>query len=246
MREPLIRGDDFRCAVRRSVTDCHWYLPSSFEKYAAVWVIGYLLSNAKLTHSEIFHCGVGLDFARGLVGSEGAGTARFVGADCGRWVWQVGRCRSVGGRFQRRWVPRVGVDSGGGLCEGGSESLPSLGDGGGPPPGGVDPKSDLSGAPGDAGCDVQHPVAEGFDLTRGQVAVFGEADQFGPGHQICCREDDFKPCGVGVCLTAIGLTCMCPSSVAQRKKFISAESSRSHLAPPIRRGLRSAKRRQSS
>ena len=88
-------------------------------------------------------------------------TARLVGADCGRW-----------------------------LCEGGSESLPSLGDGGGPPPGGVDPESDLSGAAGDAGGDVQHPVAEGFDLTRGQVAVFGEADQFGPGHQICCREDD--------------------------------------------------------
>ena len=56
----------------------------------------------------------------------------------------------------------------------------------------------MSGAAGDAGCDVQHPAAEGFDLTRGQVAVFGEADQSGRGHQICCRQDDFKPCGVGV------------------------------------------------
>jgi hypothetical protein len=30
--------------------------------------------------------GPSLDFARGLVGSEGAGTARLVGVDCGRWV----------------------------------------------------------------------------------------------------------------------------------------------------------------
>src|SRR5882757_6316291 len=57
---------------------------------------------------------------------------------------------SAGGFLGSGWT------AAGRLCEGGSESLPSLGDGGGPPPGGVDPKSDLSGAAGDAGGDVQH------------------------------------------------------------------------------------------
>ena len=59
-------------------------------------------------------------------------------------------------------------------------------------------KPDLSGAAGDAGGDVQDPVAEGVDLARGQIRLLGEADQFGPGHQICCGQDDFQPCGVGV------------------------------------------------
>jgi hypothetical protein len=25
-----------------------------------------------------------------------------------------------------------------------------------------------------------------------------EADQFGPGHQICCSQDDFQPGGLGL------------------------------------------------
>jgi hypothetical protein len=75
---------------------------------------------------------------------------------------------SLGRRFQGRGVPRVGVGSGGAFCGGGSELLPSLGDGGGPSPGGVDPHPDLSGAAGDAGGDVQDSVSEGVDLAVGQ------------------------------------------------------------------------------
>ena len=67
-----------------------------------------------------------------------------------------------------------------------------------PAPGGVDAQSELAGAAGDAGGDVQDPVAEGFDLAAGQVGVLGEADQFGPGHQIGCGQDDFQPGGVRV------------------------------------------------
>ena len=33
-------------------------------------------------------------------------------------------------------------------------------------------------------------------LARSRLVC--EADQFGPGHQICCGQDDFQPCGVGV------------------------------------------------
>jgi hypothetical protein len=43
---------------------------------------------------------------------------------------------------------------------------------------------------------VQDTVAEGADFAFGQVGVVGEADQFGPGDQICCGQDDFQPCGV--------------------------------------------------
>jgi hypothetical protein len=54
----------------------------------------------------------------------------------------------------------------------------------------------LAGAAGDAGGDVQDPVAERVDLAGGQVGVLGEADQLCPGDQICCGEDDFEPGGV--------------------------------------------------
>ena len=76
------------------------------------------------------------------------------------------------------------------------KSLPCLADRGGPPPGRVDAQADLSGASGDAGRDVQDAVAEGGDLAGGQIGVAVEADQFGPGHQICCGQDDFQPGGV--------------------------------------------------
>ena len=65
--------------------------------------------------------------------------------------------------------------------------MPCVGDGGRPPPGGVDAQAGLPGASGDAGGDVQDPVAEGADLAGGQIGMRGEADQFCPGHQICCR-----------------------------------------------------------
>jgi hypothetical protein len=50
----------------------------------------------------------------------------------------------------------------------------------------------------DAGGDVQNPVAERVDLTGSKGGVVGEADQFRPGNQICCRQDDFQPGGVRV------------------------------------------------
>ena len=56
----------------------------------------------------------------------------------------------------------------------------------------------FGGAAGDAGGDVQDPVAEGADLTSGQIGVLGEAEQFGPRHQICCSQEDFQSCGVRV------------------------------------------------
>ena len=56
----------------------------------------------------------------------------------------------------------------------------------------------LAGAAGDAGGDVQDPVAEGVDFAAGQVRLIGEAYQFGPSDQICCCHNDFQPCIVGV------------------------------------------------
>jgi len=56
----------------------------------------------------------------------------------------------------------------------------------------------LAGASGDSGGDVQDPVAERVDLTCAQIGVVKEADQFGPRHQICCRQDDFQPGSVRV------------------------------------------------
>ena len=66
----------------------------------------------------------------------------------------------------------------------------------------VDAQSDLSGAAGDAGGDVQDPVAEGVDLGSGQAGVLGEPDQFGPGHQICCGQKYFQPCRVRIGVVA--------------------------------------------
>jgi len=57
----------------------------------------------------------------------------------------------------------------------------------------LDPQSNLTGASGDSCRDVQDPVSERFDLAARQIGMLGEADEFGPGHQICCRQDDFQP-----------------------------------------------------
>jgi hypothetical protein len=43
---------------------------------------------------------------------------------------------------------------------------------------------------------MQDPVAEGVDLAGGQIRLLGEADQFRPGHQIGCGQDDFQPGGI--------------------------------------------------
>jgi hypothetical protein len=56
--------------------------------------------------------------------------------------------------------------------------VPALGGCGRPPPGGVDAQAALTRSSGDAGGDVQDPVAEGADLTGGQIGMLGEADQF--------------------------------------------------------------------
>ena len=56
----------------------------------------------------------------------------------------------------------------------------------------------MAGAAGDAGGDVQDPVAEGGDLTAGQLGVVAESDQLSPCRQIGCTQDDFEPGSVGV------------------------------------------------
>ncbi len=57
---------------------------------------------------------------------------------------------------------------------------------------------ELAGAAGDAGGDVQDPVAEGVDLAAGQLWAVGEGDEFGPGDQVGGGQDDFQPGGVGL------------------------------------------------
>lgn len=64
------------------------------------------------------------------------------------------------------------------------DAAPGGGDGLGPARGGVDAQPELSGAAGDAGGDVQDPVAEGGDFAARQLGAVGEADEFGPGDQI--------------------------------------------------------------
>ena len=56
----------------------------------------------------------------------------------------------------------------------------------------------MAGASGDAGCDVQDPVAEGVDLAAGQLRGVGESDQLGPGNQVSGGQDDLEPGGVGL------------------------------------------------
>ena len=52
-----------------------------------------------------------------------------------------------------------------------------MGDLFGPPPVEVDTEPGLTGAAGDPGGDVQHPVAEGRYLAGGEVRFVGEAEQ---------------------------------------------------------------------
>ena len=85
-----------------------------------------------------------------------------------------------------------------GSGEGSADRLPRLGDGVGVFPGPVDPDTDLPGAPGDAGGDMQHEVAEGGDLSMGQLGCGGEAEKFGPAHQIGGGQKGFQPRGVFV------------------------------------------------
>lgn len=56
----------------------------------------------------------------------------------------------------------------------------------------------LAGSTGEACRDVQHPVAERVDLATGQLGGIGEAEELGPGHQICCGHDDFQPGGISL------------------------------------------------
>jgi hypothetical protein len=56
----------------------------------------------------------------------------------------------------------------------------------------------LAGAAGDAGRNMQDPVAEGVDLAAGQFGDVGESDELGPGDQIGGCQDDFQPGGIGV------------------------------------------------
>jgi len=56
----------------------------------------------------------------------------------------------------------------------------------------------LAGASGDAGRDVQDPVAKGGDFAAGQLGGVGESDQLGPGDQIGGGQDDLQPGCVGL------------------------------------------------
>ena len=82
--------------------------------------------------------------------------------------------------------------------EGGAQAVPGGRDGCGPAPGGVDTQPQLAGSAGDTGGGVQDPVAERGDLAAGQLGDVGESDEFGPGDQVCCCQDDFEPGGIGV------------------------------------------------
>ena len=111
-----------------------------------------------------------LNFSRDLFGSDVVRAGRRVGL-----IVPDGYGRSAGvarGRaFHGRWGPRVGWRVSCCSGKGGPKSLPSFGYRGGPAPGGVDAYADLAGAAGDAGGDVQDPVAEGVDLAGGQIAA---------------------------------------------------------------------------
>lgn len=126
-----------------------------------------------------------------------AGMTGFFGVfDIGR-VW-VSRVVGLDGLSKGRWVFRVRGTVWWRLWEGVAESVPGGGDGCRPSPSGVDAESELAGGFGDAGRHVQNPVAEGADLTGGQIRVVGEADQFGPCYEVSCGEDDFEPGIVGL------------------------------------------------
>jgi hypothetical protein len=84
------------------------------------------------------------------------------------------------------------------LGERGADPGPGGGDGLCPAPGGIDTQPQLAGAAGDAGGHVQDPVAERLNLAAGQLGVVGESDEFGPGNQIGCGQDDFEPGRVGL------------------------------------------------
>ena len=60
----------------------------------------------------------------------------------------------------------------------------------------------MSGAAGDAGRHMQHPVAEGVDLAAGQLGGVGEPDQLGPGDQVSGSQHDLQPGGVGLKIMA--------------------------------------------
>ena len=61
--------------------------------------------------------------------------------------------------------------------ESGADALPGGRDRPGPAPGGVDAQPQLAGASGDAGRDVQDPVAQGVDLAAGELRGVGESDE---------------------------------------------------------------------
>jgi hypothetical protein len=85
------------------------------------------------------------------------------------------------------------------LGESGADANPGRCDGFGPAPSGVDAYPNLASAAGDAGSGVQDQIAECGDLTASQAGLVAEAENLGPGDQIGCCQDDFKPsCVFGV------------------------------------------------
>ena len=119
-----------------------------------------------------------------------------------RHVW-LSRVAGVGG-LSKGLDLRVGGAGVWLLGESGADALPGGRDGGGPAPGGVDAQPSLAGASGDAGRDVQDPVAESVDLAAGQLGGVGESDELGPGDQIGGGQDDLQPGGVEVVAGQVG------------------------------------------
>ncbi len=113
-------------------------------------------------------------------------------------AWRGVACRGVG----RAFLGPVGLSVSVGrvvraLSEGGADGLPGGGDHRRPAPGRVDTQPDLPGSAGDAGRDVQDPVAERGDLHAGEFGLGGESDQTGPGDEIGGGQDDLLPGGIG-------------------------------------------------
>lgn len=104
------------------------------------------------------------------------------------------------------WVP--GPPTGGCLsCRGvggsipgeaSANAIPRLVNGLGSLPTRIDLDPDRTDSTGDAGRDVQHPVADGGDLAAGQIGVVGEADQLRSGDQVGGGQDGLAPGGVRV------------------------------------------------
>ena len=104
-------------------------------------------------------------------------------------------CRRRGGRCLRvfgSWADGVLLGSGDGPGQGG-EAGERGGESGRPGPGGGDAEPGAALPAGEAGGDVQEPVAQRFRFGAGQVAV--EQGGLGPGDQVRGGQGEFDQAG---------------------------------------------------